>query len=230
MTVRCPNCKTLLSATQINAATDIAHCQNCNTIHRLSELVSLELHDAKRVMPEHTAIITEQLGAGAIRINSGARGFRAADFRFLPVVVFPLIFLTQVGFDKSWILTSLVIVSLLIAILVLISNWVETQEFEISKTGLIYRRQGWLSQTEQTYEFKEITGVAIEPYEDPAFGLITQAALSIRMGKRQEPVPVLKTRVRDIYFFDYVSKAEQEWIVELLKQEILKAKSAASRN
>lgn len=229
MTVRCPNCKTLLSASQINAATDIAHCQDCNTIHRLSELVTLELQDAKRVMPEETTIVTEQLGAGTVRINSGARGFRAADFRFLPIVVFPLIFLTQVGFDKSWILTALVIVSLLIAIQVLISNWVETQEFEISKTGVIYKRMGWLHTTEEMIDFKEITGVAIEQYQDPAFGFITHAARSIRMSKYVEPVPVLKTRARDIYFFDYVSKAEQEWIVELLKQEILKAKSAAGK-
>lgn len=227
MNVKCPKCKTLLSASQINAATDIAHCTNCNLIHRLSNLVALELEDAKRVMPEQTAIITEQPEAGRVRINSGVRGFRASDLRFFPLLVIPLIFLFQFGLDKSWILTVLLIVWLLIGAHVLISNWVEAQEFEVSESGVIYRRMGLLHTTEQVIAFNEIGAVAIEPYDAPVFGFITHAALSMRMNRSAEPVPVLKTRAGNIYFFDYVSKAEQEWIVELLKQEIYKAKSAA---
>lgn len=233
MDIVCPNCLVKIGADSINVQTDLAECQNCGSVFKLSEIVDPTKYQANKenlTLPAGSKIINriEESSVEFILPPTGIKG------EFIPFFIFSIIWLTFITFWTTMALQASIAFAAfsipfwLIGIGMLFLSVVgakEKQEVRIDKEFFTIRKLRPVKPKVIQIPFGDITTVALENY-------ISKSSISFRPANRNYKqnsyvpslTPVITYGTNKESFFENCSEAERKWIVVVVNRIIQKLK------
>lgn len=230
MKLICTKCSAEIKAENINITTDLAKCDNCGSIYKVSDLShSLEKKDINP--PNGSKIILKKGLNDEIEFTYPKKGLTAS---LLPQLFFAIFWLSFVAF-WSWgasqgsfffALFSIPFWVIGISMIVGIVNSAnEVQIVTINKNKLIVNklrpiRPKLFETSLENIQTIKMKGLKMSPFS--MFGNFRNMIKMQRSFGSAIEMPAIITGLKTEYFFDDANDAEQEWIVNILDRLVKK--------
>lgn len=233
MDIFCPNCLNKIEADSINVQTDLAKCNNCGSVYKLSEIVDLSKYQNEKESLELPAgsKITNKIEESSVQFFFPPVGMKA---KVIPFFVFSIVWLTFITFwtvmaaQASFAFAAFSIPFWLVGLGMLLISIItakERQEICINKEFFTIRKIRPIKSGLKQIPLSDINNIALENY-------VLKTALSVRPMNRSYKsnnyipslVPVVTYGTNKESFFDNASEAERKWIVVVVNRIIQKLK------
>lgn len=230
MNLVCGKCGADIDPQHVNIATDLAKCENCNSLFRASELSEkVALKDLLK-LPAGSKLQLEQLSGSTIQIVSPRQGFNGET---IGLGIFSIFWL---GFIFVW--TSFTLIGGSFFALFSIPFWVvgffmaysTVQKISTSYKLVINDRQLTLETSRlfgnkhETIPHKTIEDIVMyDVVKDGPLAAFRHANLTTQSNKnKQTEIPAIITPTGKHFFFESAHEYEQRWLVKLLKHIAVK--------
>lgn len=232
MEIKCPQCGKILSPNSININTDLAKCENCNNIFKISEAID-DLEILNISSPTIGSKISLSKNDEDIEIVVPAKKFSASD-------IFPIFFaLFWVGFLVFWtigaakgsILFALFSIPFWIMgtamIIGLINSFDEDNVITIKREGISLFKNRPINSKEYSVKYSDIYSIKMGnlKFNNP-LSMASNFRLMSKLNMMGIQTPTLNFGNESINFFEQASEAEQDWIIRLLNIILKKYKKA----
>lgn len=234
MEIFCPNCSCNIDADSINVQTDLAKCNACGSIHKLSEIIKTsgsQINDDKLVLPSGSRITASNTAESAIEFYLPAAGFKGANIPLLGFSIVWLAFITfwtamaslaSIGFASASIPFWVVGLGIL---LLSITSAKERQEIRIDKEYFTIRKFRPVKSKIVQIPLTDIENIALERFRSIASFNMRPASRNYRADNFiPSLVPVISYGVNKESFFENSSEAERKFMVIILNRIIKKLK------
>lgn len=227
MKLVCSTCGSTIQPQDVNIATDMAKCSNCNSLHRASELIEkVDITDLL-VMPPNAKVIMEQGRNKSIVLTAPANGF---NVEAIGISIFAIFWF---GFITIW--TIFAIYGMPLMALFSIPFWLagffmarmafnkifETQKVVFTDYEVTLEQKRPFGGKQTTISKKDITDVVMtDAISAGPMGSFAQANSRTRRSQRVD-FPTIKTKNKPHFFFQNLPVADQKWTVRLLKHVIV---------
>lgn len=223
MKVSCPHCQTELLSAQINVSTDLAQCQQCQFLFKLSDYIQ-EIADPALSNPPVGSRISITKEGNLFTFTLPKRGFQSNQTGMLIFVIFWLSFITvwTVGASMGSILFALFSIPFwLIGFFMAYSLWKSTTEMQqliLNDKILILEKRHPLRRTTIEMTWMEIIEVRIQVLNPDSWNTSnfqTYSGRSLADSKKRS-VPAFLLASESHTFFENAGVVEQEWMVKFL--------------
>ncbi len=233
MELTCPKCDHTIDPIDINIATDLAKCSNCNSLYKASELAS-SIDENSLIIPPTGSKVELKRGLGeGFEIFLPAKGFTASDIPYLIFTILPLGILTSIPImvmQGNAIFIVFTIPFLLISAFMgyqLYNSIKETQTLILTKDKFTIIKQKPFKEKKLVFHLDDIQVVKMKHLKANIFSIFENFRyvwkLQWTFGAGIE-MPALISKSKTTYFLEEASDAEQEWITTLLGALIKKRK------
>ena len=225
MELICTTCKRTIGSTNINVATDLAKCEYCGAIHKVSSFVSVVEDKTLAVPPKGTKIeLTREFGDNFL-IFMPKKGVSFSDIPLLLFCVFWLSFIsfwTWGALQGSIFFAMFSIPFWLVGLFMLtgiINNINETQTIKVNRSSLTLIKSRPFNAKQYEYDFKDIQSIKVTHMKASPFFVFSNPRY---MWRLQWPfgagltMPAIITGSGTRYFFEGANDAEQEWVTKFL--------------
>ena len=221
MQLTCSNCQATIKPENINVATDIAKCDQCGSIMKLSELVNAEETEEIEVTPPAGSKILMERGLNSqMTWTLPKRGF---SLGLVPQLVFATFWL---GFVAVWttlasfasILFAMFSIPFWIVGIVMVVNMInaafESQRITLNKSTLRIDRLRPVKSKSVSIALDGIQSIKLTAKGLNSNNLKTIG--NVQSGFSSSEIPAVITGSKTEYFFEKASGAEQKWVTRLL--------------
>ncbi len=232
MTLVCTHCHSEIDSKLANVQTDLVKCPNCNTIHKVSELV-----ETKALVQQSYELAAPPTGSGIDVFNTRSTLEMEIPPRKLNGFdLFPLGFsIAWLSFITFW--TFMAAQASVFFALFSIPFWVvgfsmlsgvltgltERQFIELDNYSLRITKKGLLSKKVVEIDIEDIDKIGMKNVKlaqsFKALGRIGQ--MKNRAGKTPL-LPTITHGIKDTVILDNVTEQEMEWGLELLKASLMR--------
>jgi len=225
MKLICPTCHYPIGAENVNVATDLAKCTMCNEIFKASDLVA-DVDLPTDLEPPAGSKITVDPYTGEHTFVIPRRGLKWRDIYYLLFATFWIGFIAFWSWGASrasllfaafslpfWAVGLAMWVGLLISI-------TETQVIGLERDGLTLTKRSLLRSKVYTIPYAEIESIDTEnlmlrnPFHTARYMRMFTPTRRTVMGIL---LPTISHGTKKVYLAEYVSDAEMEWLVRVLK-------------
>lgn len=235
MKLTCPDCKASISSINVNISSDIAKCDNCNSIYKASELVDSNTFDKLIQPPKGTKMIIKNGFDDSIEIYYPKRGFTAAMIPQLFFTIFWLGFITfwTWGASRGSVIFALFSIPFwLIGFGMLgglINSISETQTLKLTRNTLTLKKERPIKPKNIEIKTKDIQSVRMKNLKMNPYSMFGNFKLMLKMQKSFSTggieMPAIISGVQTEYFFEDANDAEQEWVTTTLDSTIKRMNS-----
>ncbi len=223
MKLNCPNCNSEIDNSKINVSTDLAQCSNCNSIHKLSELVESDNLDEIGNPPKGSKISFQKID-DQIEIELPKKGFKVAQIGML---IFPLFWLGFISFWTWGAAQGSIVFALfsipfwivgIFMVIGILNTFLEKQKLKVGKSILVLEKKKIENDTSIEYTFDEIFSIDKQQVKMNGFGFGNFKHFFRNPAQFQQGLkyPAISTGTDTEFFFENASNAEQEWIIKFL--------------
>jgi hypothetical protein len=233
MTLVCPTCNTSIANVDVNITTDLAKCNNCGSIHKVSSLVANEDEKYISTPPNGSLIALNKNYDGTIELYYPPTGFSFSDIFYLIFSIF------WVGFICFWTWGALQ-ASIFFALFSIpfwfvgISMWIglinrifESERVYLAKEKIILAKNRPIGSKTIEYTAKEIVDIKLTPLKMTPFSTYSHIYHSWNSrwsrGAGIE-MPAILSGFGTEYFFERSNDAEQEWVIKYIRNYLKKTK------
>lgn len=224
MKLVCPKCHSPIGAENVNVATDLAKCTMCNEIFKASDLVA-DVDLSRDLQPPVGSKIVVDLYTSEHTVFIPSRGFRWSDLYTILFATFWCAFIAFWSWGASR--ASLLFAAFSIPFWIVgIAMWTgilvgatETQTIDLDYDALVLSKRAILFSRTRAIPYAEIGGIDTEtpnprnPFRSLQY-MRPYSRISRSMGM---PLPTISHGTKKVHFAEYVSEAEMEWLVRMLK-------------
>ena len=226
MNIICTACKTTIDSKNINVATDLAKCQSCGTIHKLSDLKSnAELGELLQP-PKNSGIRLFNNRDRNIEISLPKMSPSIFDTSLLLFMVIGIIGITfliaRTGFQNTGMLVSLAII---IAILTYVAYSVlnalgELQTIIIGDEGIEIVKKRRFDTKSNSFLYTDIQSIKMSYMGSSPMAMLFNLRLMWRLqflvfSPTKMPV-VIDASPQTIYLLEDGEKQDKEWLMKFL--------------
>ena len=224
MKFTCSNCNAEIKSENINISTDLAKCDQCGSIHKVSDL-SISLEEKDLSPPVGSKIVLEKGLSGGVKFTYPKRGFSAS---LIPLLIFAIFWL---GFVTFWtwgaaqgsIFFALFSIPFWLVGLSMVAGLInsanEIQVLTLDQHQLTLIRHRPIRPKSFEIDLKDIQAVKMKVMKMNPLSVFSNFGNMMKMQKSSGgalEVPAIITGQKTEYFFDGANDAEQEWIVKIL--------------
>lgn len=221
MNLKCPQCSYQVSNTAINIQTDLAKCDFCNHVFKISEQIHSELDLEKPRLkpntqpPQGSRIKVLQEGFDAVAYELPANGLTLESMLMIGFAIVWFFSLTLFSFFGSFFDSQFSLFSIpfwgagLFVVAFAVNMITEKQKFTLLNTSLQFEKKRILFSKTHTIDYSTIYDVKE----------VTKTHHS-KDGTRVSVNPMILTGADEISFFERASQAEKEWMIALLKSKL----------
>jgi hypothetical protein len=224
MNLSCSNCKTLIKLENINISTDLAKCDKCGSIHKVSELTN-PLKKEDLTPPNGSKIKLRKELDGSIVLSYPKKGLTLSLIPQLLFAIFWLGFISfwTLGASQGSIIFALFSIPFWIIGFVMIAGIInsanEIQIITLSKYKLNLKKQRPIRPSSFETDLKDIQSIKMKTLKMNPFSMFGNFRHMMKMqmsfGSAIE-LPSIITGRKTEYFFDDANDAEQEWVTSTL--------------
>ncbi len=226
-TIICPECSSVIPNENINISTNLAQCGNCQSIHKLDELVGQKTESPVMTKPPRGSNIKlSTKGDSNVEITLPALGFKMSH---IPIIVFMTFWL---GFVAFW--TSMAAVGSIIFALFSIPFWAvgifmllsvlnsirEEQTIQVNSKEIRVVKQRVTNSSIKTFSVQDVERIEmkLQNMDIRQFHLAFRNSSRVsRQGKTSIiSLPCIIAGVDQHSFFEHALEAEQDWVVSFL--------------
>lgn len=223
MNIICPNCNNPIDHHNINVVTDLAQCNNCSSIHKVSDLVAhsttQNVNQVSDTPPVGSRITTSLQIDGSTAIHLAPKGFSVTDSFYIIFMIFWISFVCFWTFmaSRAGFFALFSIPFWLVGIWMMYSifnNMLQRQVVQISRSEIIVIKKGILGEKTTHLNKSEIDKI-----------LFVQNDASTKMrGKHSPPPfePAITSGKGTTFFFENANEAEKDWIIAYLNKQLKK--------
>ncbi|MFK8044863.1 MAG: hypothetical protein AB8B72_05170 [Crocinitomicaceae bacterium] len=232
MNLNCANCNTEIKSENINISTDLAKCEKCGSIHKVSDLTkSLKKKDF--TPPNGSKIIMEKGMDGKIEMTYPSKGF---SLSLVPQILFAIFWLGFISFwtwgaSQGSIIFAMFSIPFWLVGLSMIAGIInsanEIQTIFLDRHKLIIKRQRPIRPKIFETDLKDIQSIKMKEMKMNPFTMFGNFSSMIKMQRSfGSPVelPAVVTGRKTEYFFDDANDAEQEWVTSILSSLVKRMK------
>jgi hypothetical protein len=235
MELICPKCKSSIKTENINISTDLAKCDNCNSIHKASELVDNKSIEKINNPPSGTKIRVNKGFNDSVEIFYPSKGI---SLSVVPIMFFAIFWIGFVSFwtwgaSQGSIIFALFSIPFWIVGFSMIGGIInsisETQTIIISRTTLTLKKERPIRPKIFEISIKEIQSIRMKSFKMHPFSMFGNFRIMFRMqktfGMGGIEMPAIISGIKTEYFFEDANDAEQEWITSSLDSIIKQLKN-----
>lgn len=225
MELICRKCNTIILTQNINISTDLAKCDNCNSVYRASSLVDSFSIKVVSKPPRDTKMIFKAFNEDQIEILYPKKGFTLSIIPSLLFCVIWLSFISSITFmfpskNVMFLLFSIPFWLIGLGMLKsLVNSIFETQIIRFSNNTLELIKNKPIGSKTIKIKTSDIQTIRMKLWKTSAYSLISQFNLLLKMQKSMEiggfEVPAIIYNSKVEYFFEDVNDVDQEWITHL---------------
>lgn len=226
MELICSRCKTTIKPDNVNISTDLAKCDNCNSIYKASDLADTKSIEKINNPPSGTMIQIKKGFDDSVEIFYPKKGFTAS---LLPQLFFSIFWLGFISF-WTWGASQGSVIFAMFSIPfwfigfgmigALINSISETQTLNISRTTLTIKKDRLIRPKTIEIAIKDIQSIRMKNLKMNAFSIFGNFRMILKMQKSFNiggiEMPAIISGVKTEYFFEDANDAEQEWITSTL--------------
>lgn len=224
MKLECSNCKSEIKSENINISTDLAKCDNCGSVLKVSELTS-SVENLDTNPPNGSKISISKGADGQFELTLPKKGF---SLSVIPQVLFSIFWLGFISFwtwgaSQGSIFFAMFSIPFWFVGISMITGVInsanEIQKVSLNKNTLSIKRLRPIRA--KSFETKlgdiqsiKMKGIKMSPFS--VFGNFRQAMkMQSSFGSPIE-TPAIITGMKTEHFFEDANDAEQEWVTKLL--------------
>ena len=224
MNLNCTKCNTVIKSENINISTDLAKCDKCDSILKVSELTnSVKKEDL--TPPNGSKIIMNKGLDGKIELTYPSKGF---SLSLIPQLLFAIFWLGFISFwtwgasQGSIIFAMFSIPFWLIGLSMIagiINSAKEIQTITLNKNKLTVKRQRPIRPKAFETDLKNIQSIKMKGMKMNPFAMFGNFRHMMKMQRSfgaPVEVPAIITGQKTEYFSDDANDAEQEWVTSIL--------------
>lgn len=232
MILNCPNCNRVIKFENINISTDLAKCDKCNSIHKVSDMSNvIEMIDINPPNGSRIEMIKGQ--NGNIELIYPKKGFSLSLIPQLFFAIFWLGFISfwTLGASQASVLFALFSIPFwfigfsMIASIINSANEIQIitlENFKLSINRIRPIRSKYVEIDIKDIQSIKMKGMKMNPFT--MFGNFKHIIKMQRSFGSAVEVPSIITGHKTEYFFDDANDAEQEWVTEILDRLVGKLK------
>jgi len=232
MYLRCSNCNTEIKSENINIATDLAQCQNCGAVLKVSALAH-SIDKIETSPPSGSSILMTKGMNGLLELTLPKKGF---TFSVIPKLLFSIFWLGFLSFwtwgaSQASVLFALFSIPFWLVglrmIVGVINSANEVQKISLNKSTLSIERIRPIRPQSFKTELNDIQAIKMKQVKMNPFAVLGDFRTMMRMqGSFGSPVetPAIITGMKTEHFFEDANDAEQEWVTQLLQSLVKQIK------
>ena len=218
MKLTCTTCKMPIDSANVNVVTDLAKCERCGAIHKVSSLVPA-MDDKALAAPPAGSKIEMRKGVGdGFQVSMPKRGFAIENIALLAFALFWLGFIafatSMVQNGEDVLLTILFTIPFWIVGFVVLAMAINgiygTQTIEATKSTLTLVKSRPIYTRRHEYNLKDIQSIRLA---DKAVQRGSKGHRSTWIVK----TPAIIVGSGTKYFFETANDAEKEWVTAFLE-------------
>ena len=233
MIIHCPNCNVEIAAKNVNIAADIAKCDACEQLFKVSEISNMKRRVAYSTdVPPMGSKIKVQKGLyGNFELLHPKRGFTALS---IPMLIFAVFWLSFVAFWTFFASQGGVFFALfsipfwLVGLFMLgsiLNSASEKQYVKLSKTSIILVKDRLFRTQSIEVSMEDIHSVELKDLKVNPFSMLGNTNYLSRQQRGYgmlQPmlVPTVVSGMKLYHFFENASEVEQEWAVYVINKEL----------
>ena len=232
MELICTTCKRTIDSTNINVVTDLAKCEYCGAIHKLSSLVSVVEDKTLAVPPKGAKIELTREFDDNFLIFMPKKGVSFSDIPLLFFCVFWLGFISfwTWGASQGSIFFAMFSIPFwlfgLFMLIGIINNISETQTIKVNRLSLTLIKSRPFNAKRYEYDFKNIQSIKVAHMKASPFFAFSNPRYMWRLQwsfGAGLTMPAIITGSGTRYFFEGANDAEQEWVTKFLDNKLRQA-------
>jgi hypothetical protein len=226
MNLICPKCKITIKPESVNITTDLAKCDNCNSIFKVSELThSQELNEISNP-PKGSLIEVERNNDDSMELLYPRKGF---TFSMIPQLLFTIFW---IGFISFWTFmasrSSLIFASFSIPfwfvgfgmVIGIINSIFEIQWLKITRSDLTLIKKRPIHPVKIELLIEDIQSIRMKTLKLNPFSMFGSYKYMFKMQNSFVSgieLPAIISGVKTENFFENANDAEQEWVTTTLE-------------
>lgn len=223
MNVICPNCQTEIISANINVATDLAQCQQCHFLFKLSEQILEKEEEQLSVPPAGSRIIIFK-EANQLIFEMPKSGFKPRHIGMLIFAAFWMCFITVWTVMASFGSTLFALFSIpfwAAGFYMSYNLWrsiFESQKLILNERSFVLEKTNPLRNSSKEISWDKINHVKMQILNPTAWN---SAHIESFNGKYQTTgqdrlVPTVLYNYDELTFFENADKKDQDWIVKFI--------------
>ena len=236
MELFCPNCNAKILPDNVNISSDLAKCDKCHTIHKVSELAGSKSSAKIKTPLPGSRITMKKSFNDSVVLFCPKKGFTTS---VIPQILFIIVWL---GFISLWafiaaqnnLLFALFVIPFVVVGIGMIGGLInsisETQTLTISRTSLTLKKERPIRPKHLEIKLKDIQSVRMKNLNMNSFSRFGNFRMMLKMQKSIATrilgieIPAIISVSKTEYFFEEANDAEQEWVTITLDSIIKSVK------
>ena len=221
----CPTCSSHISPENINVATDLAKCVNCNSMHKASDLKKPIDKEKLMNLPKDTEIILTKGLGGSFKLFLPKKGFTAASIGISVFATFWLCFIAfwTWGASQGSVIFALFSIPFWLVgigmVISIINSTRGTQSIHVVNNTLVIAKKQPIYSKEVVFKIKDINRIEMQNIKDKSNTKLREITQLNRFQNNLtagNSAPTVVSGAKMETFFESASSLEQEWVTALL--------------
>jgi hypothetical protein len=235
MELICPGCKSALRTENINVATDLAKCDFCHILHKVSTLAETQEQEKVHPLPVGTKIRVQKGYDDTIEIEYPRNGFTPVA---IPIFIFTFFWLAFVSFwtwgaSQGSIIFAMFSIPFWLAGFGMLGGLInlvtESQTIILSKRLLTLKKKRVIMPEKLEVLVNDIEAIQIRPIKMNPFSLFSNFGVMMKIQKSSGPSGIetlsLITKQKTVHFFESADDEEKKWLTSTLNGMLKRLRS-----